>query len=68
MVAKEHCELFAVERKNFLLICKDFPVVKTHFMAIAKERLAHTAKLGGRVGAVACKFARRLQVSKPRAT
>ena len=25
VVAKEHCELFAVERQSFLVICKDYP-------------------------------------------
>ena len=49
VLAKDHCELFAVERAAFLQICKDFPVVREHFMRVAKERVAHTNALEGKV-------------------
>ena len=64
VIARAHCELFAIERGPFLQICKDFPTVRDHFISVAKERLAHTDKLDAKVSKVACKFARRLQVAR----
>ena len=62
VMAKDHCELFAIERSSFLTICKDYPTVREHFLKVARERMRHTSGLETRGFNVAAKFARRLQL------
>lgn len=64
VIARAHCELFAIERQSFLQICKDYTSVRDHFMHVAMERVKHTDKLDAKVSKVAAKFARRLQTRR----